>query len=79
MLAEWLGDTPVVHNHALIDRRDGRTLSYAYMEVTAEAMKSILRSRQNTILGSGRRARAVTITVSTQEELMREASHCQVT
>jgi hypothetical protein len=72
MLTDWLGDTPAVFNHALIDRRDGRTLSYAYMEVTADAMKAILRARQNTILGSGKRARAVTITVSTQDELMRE-------
>ncbi|KAG8807846.1 hypothetical protein FRC17_004237, partial [Serendipita sp. 399] len=73
MLAEWLGSTsPALCNHALIDRRDGRTLSYAYMEVTAESMKTILRARQNTILGSGKRARAVTVTVSTQDALMRE-------
>lgn len=73
MLADWLGDTPAICNHALIDRRDGRTLSYAYMEVSPDAMKAILRARQNTILGTGKRARAVTITVSTQDELMREA------
>ncbi|KAG8796467.1 hypothetical protein FRC17_007993, partial [Serendipita sp. 399] len=73
MLAEWLGSTsPALCNHALIDRRDGRTLSYAYMEVTVESMKTILRARQNTILGSGKRARAVTVTVSTQDALMRE-------
>ncbi|PVG03189.1 hypothetical protein CPB86DRAFT_431862 [Serendipita vermifera] len=73
MLAEWIGnETPSLFNHAMIDRRDGRTLSYAFIEVSANAMKAILRARQNTILGNGRRARAVTITVSTQDELMRE-------
>ncbi|KAG8796117.1 hypothetical protein FRC16_009828 [Serendipita sp. 398] len=73
MLAEWLGsNSPALCNHALVDRRDGRTLSYAYIEVTIESMKTILRARQNTILGSGKRARAVTVTVSTQDALMRE-------
>lgn len=73
MLADWIGDnTTAIHHHALIDRKDGRTLSYAYMEVTPDAMKAILRARQNSILGFGKRARAVTITVSTQEALMRE-------
>jgi hypothetical protein len=73
MLGEWIGsETPSIYNHAMIDRRDGRTLSYAFIEVSANAMKAILRARQNTILGNGKRARAVTITVSTQDELMRE-------
>ena len=73
MLADWIGErTTAIHHHALIDRKDGRTLSYAYMEVAPDAMKAILRARQNSILGFGKRARAVTITVSTQDALMRE-------
>ncbi|CCA72037.1 hypothetical protein PIIN_05972 [Serendipita indica DSM 11827] len=51
MLADWIGDnTTAIHHHALIDRKDGRTLSYAYMEVTPDAMKAILRARQNKAL-----------------------------
>jgi len=47
-------------------------LSYAYLEVAPESAKAILRARQNTILGRGKRARAVTVTHSTQSDLMRE-------
>lgn len=73
MLFEWVGETtPPLHAYALIDRHDGRTLSYAYLEVSPELSKSILRARQNSILGKGKRARAVTITHSSQMELMRE-------
>jgi hypothetical protein len=71
MLRDWLGsDMEALSHHVLIDRRDGRTLSFAYMEVSPHAMKAILRAKQNSILGFGKRARAVTITVASQEELM---------
>jgi len=73
MLVAWVGEaTPPLHAYALIDRHDGRTLSYAYLEVSPELSKTILRARQNTILGRGKRARAVTVTHSSQSELMRE-------
>ena len=75
MLKDWLGsEMEAFCHHVLIDRRDGRTLSYAYMEVSPQAMKVILRAKQNSILGFGKRARAVTITVASQEELMRQVS-----
>jgi hypothetical protein len=78
MLMDWVGEaTPPLHAYALIDRHDGRTLSYAYLEVSPELSKAILRARQNTILGRGKRARAVTVTHSSQAELMREACWIQ--
>jgi hypothetical protein len=45
------------------------------MEVSPQAMKAILRAKQNSILGFGKRARAVTITVASQEELMRQVDN----
>ena len=75
MLKDWLGsEMEALCHHVLVDRRDGRTLSYAYMEVSPQAMKAILRAKQNSILGFGKRARAVTITVASQEELMRQVN-----
>lgn len=74
MLKDWLGSEMEALCHVLVDRRDGRTLSYAYMEVSPQAMKVILRAKQNSILGFGKRARAVTITVASQEELMRQVN-----
>ena len=76
MLRDWLGsEMGALCHHVLVDRRDGRTLSYAYMEVSPQAMKAILRAKQNSILGFGKRARAVTITVASQEELMRQVDN----
>ena len=76
MLVEWIGKTtPRLHAHALINRHDGRTLSYAYIEVSPELSKGILRARQNSILGKGKRARAVTVTHSSQMDLMREVCY----
>lgn len=75
MLRDWLGcEMEALWHHVLVDRRDGRTLSYAYMEVSPQAMKAILRAKQNSILGFGKRARAVTITVASQEELMQQVN-----
>ncbi|OCH93331.1 hypothetical protein OBBRIDRAFT_725078 [Obba rivulosa] len=69
-IAAWLKH-PVDRVHVLLDRK-GKTLSHAYVEMTnAEAAKAALRSSQNAVLGKGKRARGVTVTRSSQEELMR--------
>ncbi|KAF8606057.1 hypothetical protein BDV93DRAFT_605050 [Ceratobasidium sp. AG-I] len=70
MIETWLG-SPVVMSHVLLDRVDGRTLNHAYVETTMDIARSTLRTHQNKVLGHGRRSRAVTITLSGQEELMR--------
>ena len=60
--------------HVLLDRK-GKTLSHAFAEmVDEEAAKAALRTSQNSVLGKGRRARGVTVTRSSQEELMRAVS-----
>ena len=69
MIETWLG-RPVALSHVLLDRVDGRTLNHAYVETTMEIARSTLRTHQNKVLGHGRRSRAVTITLSGQEELM---------
>ncbi|CAE6481922.1 unnamed protein product [Rhizoctonia solani] len=69
MIERWLGN-PTLICHVLLDRADGRTLNHAYVETTIEYARSALRTHQNKVLGCGRRARAVTITLSSQEELM---------
>ncbi|GAB1518270.1 hypothetical protein RhiTH_001329 [Rhizoctonia solani] len=69
MIEKWLG-SPTLICHVLLDRVDGRTLNHAYVETTTENARSALRTHQNKVLGYGRRARAVTITLSSQEELM---------
>ncbi|KZT68951.1 hypothetical protein DAEQUDRAFT_307771 [Daedalea quercina L-15889] len=69
-IATWLKH-PVQRVHVLLDRK-GKTLSHAYAEMaTAEAAKAALRSAQNSVLGRGKRARGVTVTKSSQEELMK--------
>ena len=69
-IADWLKH-PVERVHVLLDRK-GKTLSHAYVEMaSAEAAKAALRSSQNAVLGKGKRARGVTVTRSSQEELMR--------
>ncbi|KAJ7136065.1 hypothetical protein C8R44DRAFT_869749 [Mycena epipterygia] len=58
--------------HVLLDRL-GKTLSHAFVELpTEEAARSVLRGehRAAPVLGSGRRARAVTLTRSSQPALM---------
>lgn len=62
---------PVERVHVLLDRK-GKTLSHAYVEMASpEAAKTVLRSSKNAVLGKGKRARGVTVTKSSQEELMR--------
>ncbi|EMD31900.1 hypothetical protein CERSUDRAFT_119204 [Gelatoporia subvermispora B] len=69
-IADWLKH-PVERVHVLLDRK-GKTLSHAYVEMaSADAAKAALRSSQNAVLGKGKRARGVTVTRSSQEELMR--------
>ncbi|EJF63755.1 hypothetical protein DICSQDRAFT_101752 [Dichomitus squalens LYAD-421 SS1] len=69
-IAAWLKH-PVERVHVLLDRK-GKTLSHAFAEmVDEEAAKAALRTSQNSVLGKGKRARGVTVTRSSQEELMR--------
>lgn len=57
--------------HVLLDRK-GKTLSHAYVEMPDEdAARASLRTAQNSVLGKGKRARGVTVTRSSQEELMK--------
>ena len=60
---------PIVQAHVLLDV-NGKTLSHAFVQLLPENARTALRSSQNAILGRGRRARAVTVTLSSQEELM---------
>ncbi|KAF4581686.1 hypothetical protein EYR40_002698 [Pleurotus pulmonarius] len=84
-ICAWL-EQPVIRVHVLLDRK-GKTLSHAFVEVeNEEVARAVLRgegkSRSETtgsgaalmrssVLGKGRRARGVTVTRSSQEELMR--------
>lgn len=69
-IAAWLKH-PVIRVHVLLDPR-GKTLSHAYVELATEDIaKAALREVQNSVLGKGKRARGVTVTRSSQEELMR--------
>lgn len=73
-IAAWLKH-PIVRGHVLLDEK-GKTLSHAYVELaTEEIAKAALQSVQNTVLGKGTRARGVTVTRSSQEELMRAVSY----
>lgn len=70
VIAAWLKH-PIVRVHVLLDPR-GKTLSHAYVELATEDIaKAALREVQNSVLGKGKRARGVTVTRSSQEELMR--------
>ena len=71
MLAGWVA-TPVDRIHVLIERKTGKTLSHAFIELCLEDAKVALRTCQNKVLGSGKRTRPVSVTMSTQEELMKE-------
>ena len=62
---------PVKRVHVLLDRK-GKTLSHAYVEMpNEEVARASLRTAQNSVLGKGKRARGVTVTRSSQEELMK--------
>lgn len=85
----WL-EQPVLRVHVLLDRK-GKTLSHAFVEVeNEEVARAVLRGEgksgsgtarsgapmmRSSVLGKGRRARGVTVTRSSQEELMRSVSH----
>ncbi|KAF8589117.1 hypothetical protein K439DRAFT_1613011 [Ramaria rubella] len=60
---------PIIEAHVLLDTK-GKTLSHAFVQLSLEDARGALRSSQNAILGRGRRARAVTVTLSSHEELM---------
>jgi site-specific recombinase XerC len=73
MIVNWLRQ-PVVRAHVLLDRK-GKTLSHVFVEMANEdAAKVALRTTQNSVLGQGKRARGVTVTRSSQEELMKAVS-----
>jgi len=70
MIVNWLKQ-PVARSHVLLDRK-GKTLSHVFVEMANEdAAKVALRTTQNSVLGQGKRARGVTVTRSSQEELMK--------
>ncbi|KAF8313435.1 hypothetical protein DL93DRAFT_2081138 [Clavulina sp. PMI_390] len=70
MLSEWAG-VPSQQAHVLLDR-DGKTLSHAFIEAHPQAAREILVTCRNKVLGHGRRARRVTLTTSSQDELLQQ-------
>lgn len=75
VIMDWLRQ-PVERVHVLLDRK-GKTLSHAYVEVQSEDVaRAILRGEtsrgtsRSSVLGKGKRARGVTVTRNSQEELM---------
>ncbi|KAL1690811.1 hypothetical protein GGG16DRAFT_54915 [Schizophyllum commune] len=84
-ISAWL-QQPVVRAHVLLDRK-GKTMSHAFVELqTEDIARAVLRGEaaydtgvrnahgryeRSSVLGSGKRARGVTVTRSGQEELMR--------
>ena len=73
MIVNWLKQ-PIARAHVLLDRK-GKTLSHVFVEmVNEDAAKVALRTTQNSVLGQGKRARGVTVTRSSQEELMKAVS-----
>ncbi|KAI0037140.1 hypothetical protein K488DRAFT_81365 [Vararia minispora EC-137] len=70
MMRAWLKQ-PVQRVHILLDRK-GKTQSHAFVEMRDEdGARAALRSAQNSVLGRGKRARGVTVTRASQEELMK--------
>lgn len=49
-------------------------MSHAYVEINAGDARNALRAVQNKTMGKGRRLRGVTVTMSSQSELMRSVS-----
>lgn len=74
MLGEWAG-VPPQHAHVLLDR-DGKTLSHAFIEAPPQAAREILVTCRNKVLGHGKRARRVTITATSQDELLQQVRSC---
>jgi hypothetical protein len=80
-ISTWL-QQPIERAHVLLDRK-GKTQSHAFVEVADEKIAgAILRGEvlgsatggRRVMLGKGRRARGVTITRSSQQELMMAVS-----
>ncbi|KAG8898726.1 hypothetical protein FRC01_010787, partial [Tulasnella sp. 417] len=71
MLSTWLHPTTPARIHILLERSTGKTLSHCFVELANLAdARTVLRECQNKIIGSGKRTRAVSVTVSSQEEVM---------
>lgn len=75
LVIEKFINRPIIEAHVLLDPK-GKTLSHAFVQLLHEDARAALRSSQNAILGRGRRARAVTVTLSSQEELMAAVRRC---
>lgn len=60
---------PLHSVHILLDLK-GKTLSHAFVRLATPDARLALRSTQNAILGEGRRARAVTVTLASVDELL---------
>lgn len=60
---------PLYSIHTLLDLK-GKTLSHAFVRLASSDARIALRSTQNAILGIGRRARAVTVTLASLDELL---------
>jgi len=76
MLGEWAG-IPSQQAHVLLDQ-DGKTLSHAFIESHPHVVREILATCRNKVLGAGKRARRVTITTSSQDELLHQVGFHQV-
>lgn len=69
-LSEFFAPCSITIAHVLLDPK-GKTLSHAYVELPMHTARQALRSVQNKTLGKGKRMRGVTVTMSSQSELMR--------
>jgi hypothetical protein len=75
MLGEW-ANIPSQQAHVLLDQ-DGKTLSHAFVEAHPQSVREILARCRNKVLGAGKRARRVTITISSQDELLHQVGFMQ--
>ncbi|KZV76674.1 hypothetical protein PENSPDRAFT_680023 [Peniophora sp. CONT] len=71
MVKAWLKQPGAVKRvHVLLDRK-GKTQSHAFVEMRDEdAARAALRTAQNSVLGRGKRARGVTVTRTSEDELL---------
>ena len=67
---EFFKPISVNRAHVLLDSK-GKTLSHAYVELPQSLAKQALRTVQNKTMGKGKRLRGVTVTMSSQAELMK--------
>lgn len=73
-LEEFFSPYSLIHAHVLLDPK-GKTMSHAYVEINAADARNALRAVQNKTMGKGRRLRGVTVTMSSQSELMRSVGY----